>query len=127
MQDFWKMYLLPGVIQFESKRFSVGRTSPRFFACFIKFSASLADLKNKTHIWIMWKGEPLIYFMHIDCTCFYINKIVLWVLYESMKEETRSKIRNRKGYIWKNENKSWKGKLHNRIYLLLKQLIIPVA
>ncbi len=53
-RTFKKIYRLPGVIQFESKRFSVGRTSPRSFACFIKFSASLADLKNKINE-LKWK------------------------------------------------------------------------
>lgn len=36
--------ILPGVIQLESKRASVGRTSPLSRAFFILSSASLADL-----------------------------------------------------------------------------------
>jgi len=38
---------VPGVMQFESNRFSVGKVSPLEIACFSLSSASRADLSNQ--------------------------------------------------------------------------------
>ena len=49
-EQFHALFCSPGVMQFESNRFSVGSFSPFDNACFIFSSASFADLKDESNM-----------------------------------------------------------------------------